>query len=85
MLMKNDPKKVAALIVVAKNKYSGMKRANEQATQGQEKVDDIDDGSVSAVEEFASALESKDYAAAAKAMKYFVDMCASSEATEVED
>lgn len=82
MLMKNDPKKVAAMIVVAKNKYSGMKRANEKAAEGPEKVEDIDEGYVSAVEEFASAMESKDYVAAAKSLKYFIDMCASSEATE---
>lgn len=80
MIMKNDPKKVAAMILVAKDNYSGMRRQNEKVSQMPE-VEEIDEGYVSAMDEFISAIESKDAKAAAMALKSFVQMC-SSESTE---
>ena len=64
MMLKNDPKKVAAMILVAKDSYSGMKKQNEEASQMPE-VDEIDEGYVSAMEEFFAAAEKKDPKAAA--------------------
>lgn len=82
MLLKNDPKKMAALILVRKGEpksYSDMKKDNGEMNQNlmEDSEPDMDDGVVAAAEDMMKAIQAKDAKALAKAFHEAFEMCGS--------
>ena len=82
MIMKNGPKKMAAMILISKKpSYEDMKKSNEKMSQS---VDDDSEGYKVAAEDIMKAIEDKDASALSEALQSFVSMCSDAEETSEE-
>lgn len=83
MLMKSDPKKMAAMILISKKpSYDEMKKSNAEAKQS---VADGSEGYEVAAEDIMKAIESKDAKSLSQALQSFVSMCDAQEDTANEE
>lgn len=82
MLLEKDPKKMAAIII---SRGSGKDRVGAESMGGDKNGEiksDVNPGLMAAADEAMSAIEKKDVAAFASAMKSLVSMCYESDDME---
>lgn len=74
ILGQNDPKKVAAMILIKKGDGSAESKDESKSI---EKKTDMDMGLVAAADDIMSSIEKKDSEGVAIALKSFIEMCGS--------